>query len=247
MHFVDTRWPARRRPRLVGLHAALTAVNLCLALLVYVGVPALRPELYREGHIVETLSALLFLTGFGVGAAALHRVPAGRRIRYAAIPALGLMGFLDEMSFGAAELGFTPPRVLDVKLDGVHDILLVAEALIRSGPGWLLTLTATAGVGLGLLVVRRRERFLIPVLGAIRTSSTARFMAVFAVFVTIALIQDIVRIDSELRRTVEEVFEMNGGLALLFAALTMAGAGRQETADEQPETASPDAHVRGGV
>lgn len=238
------RWATtviRPSQRLGRIHAVVTLANVVTAVVIYVSMPRLREDLYSEGHLVETLSALLFLGSFLVGLVAV--LPRRRQAwtRYGLVPALGLLCFLEEMSWGAWELGFTAPRVLGVTIDGVHDLpaLILHTATGGGGNAWSRLLVVMLTV-IALLGARPVRAWLVPGIVAAWSSWPWRFLVLSIGFIGVAQILDLVAIDSNVRRTSEEVLEMNGGLALLFSAISIHVERRSAVVVGVPEPADHD-------
>jgi hypothetical protein len=96
-------------------------------LVLYLLAPRLRGPLFGEDRLVETITALFFLAAFIIGVAFLiaHR---SRRYRVLQLIAssLALLGFLDEISFGARLFGWSMPEMLGGgQFDGAHDLVIL--------------------------------------------------------------------------------------------------------------------------
>ena len=107
------------------------AIGVLVAVGAYVSMfllaPSARPRLATEDGVIEAATAALFLGAAAVGSVGVLRTGA-TRIHWL-IPLVGLLGFLDEMRFGARIFGFSPPSVNEVEVDSFHDVLTVADRL----------------------------------------------------------------------------------------------------------------------
>ena len=119
------RWAVVRPPLAVGV------ATVGLGWIVYGFVPAARPGILEEDHVVEWLSALAFLAAgvLGLGLWLRGRTPT-ERLAVAVAAFLGLLGFGDELSFGERLLSLDMPRIRGLKIDGAHDF---AEVVARGG------------------------------------------------------------------------------------------------------------------
>jgi hypothetical protein len=95
---------------------------------------AARSFLFDEDRLVETLSAAMFLCA-GIYATRLwwmaSESPSLDRLALAFIAALSLVGFLDEISFGERIIHFDVYKIVGIRIDGVHDLIEVANELRR--------------------------------------------------------------------------------------------------------------------
>lgn len=125
----------------------LFAAGLGLALVgmrwVYGWDPASELGLATEDGPVEVLTALIYL-GAAILAFKALRNNSAQRWLLTAIAATGIIGCLDEISFGERLFGLTMPVLYGEKIDGVHDLLDV-------GLRWLRDLPAEFRWGLGLV------------------------------------------------------------------------------------------------
>jgi hypothetical protein len=100
-------------------------VALAVYALAFAIMPSARDRLVTEDGIIETTTAMAFLGAAILGLYAV--VTSGARRLYWLIPAFGLFGFLDEMSFGARLFGFPLPVIDGLEIDSFHDIFDLAD------------------------------------------------------------------------------------------------------------------------
>ena len=201
--------------------ALLWLAGNAILLLLHVLAPRLRGPLFGEDRIVETATALLFLAAFIVGLAFLiaHRSRRYRVLLFIA-SSLGLLGFLDEISFGARLFGWSMPEMAGGgEFDGAHDLVILtyrlgaeADPIVVAGICATLVLIALLCVLYWYAQVRSlTHRMLIdPAYG------------LFALFVAGVAIAAVVDLDIGFLThlgPVEEIVEMNAGLALFLAVL----------------------------
>jgi hypothetical protein len=105
---------------------------------------------FAEDRHVETLSAALFLTAGAVAALRLARGEAPTFWLVLTV-GIGVVGFLDELSFGERILGFEPPMVGGVRIDAVHDLLQLLRRGAERSVGNVAVLWAGLLAGLAAL------------------------------------------------------------------------------------------------
>jgi hypothetical protein len=173
-----------------------------------------------EDNLVENLSAFLFAAAFCMGIFFLIRKRKST-ILLAGASGFGLIGFLDEISFGERIFQFHMPAVENLKIDALHDffnLIKVKQDVIASYSGWIYG---------GLIIIV----FVISFLGYVyREKIVSAFSEIrlyypqfilFLLFVVHIIMA--VSVDLEpmfLRGRVfsifEELSEMNAALALCF-------------------------------
>ena len=183
-----------------------------------------RDFLVDEDNLIENLSAGTFCLAFLCGAALLFR--GVRRLfdrRWLVlVTVLGLLGFLDELSFGERLFGLKMPMIANIKLDSAHDLIdwIYYEGPLvlarHRGPYLLGLVAAILLVSVALIRLRRQLR------GLACDRSNYPLYALMLFFV--ALLACAVTIDlgitdpwSTELEIVEELFELSAGIALVFS------------------------------
>jgi hypothetical protein len=183
--------------------------------------PELRGEFLYEDRLVENWSTGLFLAAFVVGLFLFLWIKNISKISLV-VPILGLLGFLEEISFGERYFKLTMPIVAGVKLDSIHDLvdLIIAgetrsflmENLIFLAVFGLLVLAVAVG-----LLVRSWEKVSLHF-----GSQPALIYAVLALFyVGLSQVLDLELFPSQWSRGIEEILELNAAVALVFGAFVM--------------------------
>jgi hypothetical protein len=187
--------------------------------------PSSRPYLYHEGGIIENWSATLALFAFLLGAWACWTSPDPRVARrYGAIPLLAAVLFADEISDGIWE---EAPRLHGMKAGSLHDFTHIAYDSWRALENpWLVlapfALAAAVAVPIALRFgprVRALGRF-------VAGDVSYRLVGVAVALGAVALVLD--RDPGDAITFWEEWLEMNGALALLFAAALVPAALHQK-------------------
>jgi hypothetical protein len=183
--------------------------------------PRLRGPLFGEDRFVETATALLFLAAFAVGLAFLIAYrPRRHRVLLLIASSLGLLGFLDEISFGARLFGWSMPEMPGGgEFDGAHDLLILAYRLgAEADPIVIGAICATLVLTTLLCVVH----WYAQVLSLTHRALTDPAYGLFALFVGGVAVAAVLDLDIGLLRhlgPVEEIVELNAALALLLAVL----------------------------
>ena len=115
------------RTRLPGTVAIGVAVALGVYVMAFFVLASSHDRLVEEDGIIETTTALVFLGAALIGTIAM--LTTGARRLYWLVPAFGLFGFLDEMSFGARIFGFPLPVIDGLEVDSFHDVFDLADRL----------------------------------------------------------------------------------------------------------------------
>ncbi|MFH0954265.1 MAG: hypothetical protein V1873_08045 [Verrucomicrobiota bacterium] len=208
---------------------------------VYAALPGSRQELWREDYLVENLSAVLYLAVFTLGLLALFALRR-RDVRSRALAwlsVLGLLGFLEEASYGARLLHLRVPAICGHMIDAAHDIpdfgLRVLEWQMKrhglSFHAWL----AVLGAFLLVLAVIWRGR-IVKAWEAVRRTPFRTLAALAGALVVLPFLLDLVTADSHLAKACEELLELLCSLALVFCVLqAYTAAGGREGGSPAPQ------------
>jgi len=114
--------------KFVGIYLLAIIANAAVFTILFLLIPSLRNTLVNEDQIIESLTAFFFFLTFILGMWFLFKIEhRWSRVIYAFIPIVGLIGFLDELSFGLRILGASKPfSIAGKKMDSVHDLIDVA-------------------------------------------------------------------------------------------------------------------------
>jgi hypothetical protein len=178
----------------------------------------LQPYLIDEGGILENLTATLALFAVLLGASSCWTAPDPRVARhYGAIPLLAAVLFVDEIGDGIWEIWRDAPYLRGVRVGSLHDFLHLAyEGWRALDSVWLKLAPFALAVAVAVLIglrlgarLRTLERFLAG-------DVSYHLVGVAAALGAVALVLD--RDPGDAITFWEEWLEMNGALALLFAA-----------------------------
>lgn len=184
-----------------------------------------RALIFGEDRGVEMATALLFLAAFVVGI--LHLCRSRRRDYPILLPVaavLGLIGFLDETSFGARIFGWSMPEMAEGgEFDGAHDLVILMYRLALRADPMLIAAVGTGAIIVALIFAVQRRKALHALARRVSADPTYLAMALFVAGVSFASLLDLeVGI---LRRLgpLEEIAELNAALALLVTVMGASG------------------------
>lgn len=209
---------------LLGRFWKITALSFLFTSAVYIWVPWLRKPLVRENNILELVTALLFLAVCVLGVKYLVDCRAAYHEKvYWSIPVLGLIGFLEETSFGHSFLYYDVPVIQGVKIDAVHDFLKVFVQGFQADPiSWSLIGWTTVMSVVGLYVIIRFHlydyRWYVRLFDS---HLPLKFVALCIGFLGLATVLDLELLTHHYWVFLEEFFEAAASLALLFSYLAM--------------------------
>jgi hypothetical protein len=202
------------------LWLALSSTGYAVMSLVWFLIPARRFHLYREGEVVETITAVLFLAAAVMTVAAMRRAGLRWRHPYALIVPIALLCFGEESSWARHELHIDPPRLLGVSVDAVHDLLTLAFALYLQHGSWRSRVTVGLGAAIVVAVAAAtRHRALYPLARVVLASPVWRLVAVAVGLIGLSLALDFDLFPWRYFKAVEEMTELNAALALFLASL----------------------------
>jgi hypothetical protein len=167
---------------------------------------------YEEDGFIENLTAIVFLMSGLVGLLVYCRNPKGQaRWISLCVLGIGILGFLDELSFGMRFVGWKPVPVGDSAwkpLDSIHDFGAMGLEVFVRLPLAVTLLSVIGGAIILLFVSRKKLKNLF------RTSKAVAF-----IFVSLAAILAALVIEESFKLLApEETSELIAGLAIYCAA-----------------------------
>jgi hypothetical protein len=190
--------------RAVTIGLAAAAAGLAVA---FAALPSQRAWLAAGNGLPDLATAVLLLLTAAIGWWAIRRTPGAPRWSHL-LPLAAVVGFLDEVHYGAGALGFDLPQVGPVTLDGVSSLLAVGEhvASTRLGLGPMdLAAAAALLAAVAAFLLARRRRAARAVAWLVDRPPAVHLLAA-ATLVTGASILDLVA-GSQVLRFVEEWLE----------------------------------------
>ena len=183
-------------------------------------IPAWRVHLYREGSVVETITAVLFLAAAVMTVAAMRRAGLRWRHPYALIVPMALFCLGEELSWARHALDIDRLRVLWFKVDAAHDLLTLAFELYIVRGSWRSRLTVALGAAIVVAIAAAtRHRGLYPLARIVLASPVWRLVAVAVGLIGLSLALDFDLLPWRYFKAFEEMTELNAALALFLASL----------------------------
>lgn len=227
--------------RLYGI-AALS--NLGVLGLIYLLIPALRSPLVAEDQFLENLTAILFFDGFVLGLFFLAQVKNKKyRSIFSFIPLVSLLGFLDEISFGQRLFSIKMPVIGGTRIDAIHDFNSVAKSqvsqllhvlsikfpdiypLLVSGIKMSAVVLVIAGI---FALTQKRKKIIASSQKLFQKYPPFRLILFASSFGLIAQLIDLEFFEHHFLVFIEELFEMNLALSMLFSSFAIAKVKAQE-------------------
>ena len=198
----------------VWCYIAVCGFNVLIACVAYVWFPTYRHYLLQEDSLVENLSAMFFLLSSFLSLLFLVKLKDHKKLLIFVL-VVGLIGFLDELSFGERIFGFAMPSIGRVKIDAIHDFFDLAYRY-RS---YSYPLT---GIG-GILIVTLVSYWVKLMLRHPSKGLGPHYVLLmfFAALVFSASVIDLEIVKYPPLFVLEEIFEMNAGIALVFCCLSL--------------------------
>lgn len=195
--------------------------SLITAFSIYYWVPEYTYFIIEEDHLVENISAFSYLSAFFLGIWILTNYSSWRKLTWL-VTIIGLIGFLDELSFGTRFFEFTEPELLDKNINAVHDIITIGYLFFENIIGFtgilILVLASLAG---SILFYVKQQKYRIEEFIGDPTSPPGLFPVMFFLFVLLAQIADLKDFIAPLV-IIEELFELFGGISLCFYSVSLA-------------------------
>ena len=204
-----------------------------LVLVLYGLFPFLRKPIVRENHVLEMLQVVLYLAAIGLSVRNLRNLPKGWiRNAYSTIPLVGVVGVLEEVSYGRAifpifDILFSGRvKIARVKIDSVHDFFEVFYVWWGSTVVWGLVIL----VGIVILLVvgaihltlkHKRKSFVETVQETFYSFPPLGYFMLCGIGLVSALILDLAKHDISFLSLMEESLETIAALALVYAALAI--------------------------
>ena len=200
----------------------VVAVLLFLSLLFFL-YPDHRTHLIEEDAPLENLTVLLYvMTALTALASTLIVRNAHTRLLLILF-IIAVIAALEEISYGVRIFDLTAPRLLDFKIDGLHDFyFLFFKALkeLYEAYGMIIIAASSLFTVVAIyLLWRLWQRFSTQLFDLVRQPPVF-YLMMFVLFGLIALSLDLGLIRHDYLKLLEESFELNGAVALLFAVIT---------------------------
>ena len=207
--------------KLFRIYAFIVILNIAIFTLLFFLFPNLQNFLFNEDKLVEGLTVLFYLLSFLVGIVFIVRLKEKKYPRiYIAFPFLSLIGALEELSYGQNILKFKMPSIYGVEFDSLHDVIQLGQKIIEEHSNAFLYLVASfCFVSLILLLKYRKYFSQIP--DILRKYPPVGFFLMSLSFNASAQVFDLEHVKPLFFVALEEIFEMNGALTMIFVAFSI--------------------------
>ena len=147
--------------KLFRISVVTAIINIAVISGCYFLFPESRDFLVAEDRLAEDLEALFYILCFFPGILFILRIKEKkfRRI-YIALPFIGLLGFLEEMSYGARIFKFHTALIYNEYFDALHDLVPIAYNYLEINAGYLLKVLPVAFCIITVLLVFKYRRLL---------------------------------------------------------------------------------------
>jgi hypothetical protein len=213
--------------KLFSIYTITVILNITVFSLIYFFLPLSRWKFFSEDLLVENLSAALFFSGFLFGTVSLLKFKDKTyRLAFFIIPFISLAGFLDEWSFGQRIFYFTAPVIYDFKINQFTDIVAVIYEVSKNISSLLLYSALLALFATVALIAVKYRKFLSRLPEKLRGNPPFMYVLIATGFLVISINIDLHYIDQRFYQLfplslIEELFDMNVALTLLFASFAM--------------------------
>ncbi len=207
----------------VWVYLVLFAINVLIALAVYTWVPEYRPHFLMEDRLVENLTAFFYVGAFILALVFVFRSKEHQRALIV-ISAVALLGFLDEMSFGQRLFGLNMPHIHGIRIDAAHDFFFLGYISIRKyvlpHTTLVYSLIGIGAISAVMVTLKCRSK----IIGTFTGSHHKEAYILASIFVCLglfALVLDLDIVPYRITPLLEEIFEMNAAIALIFCSLSL--------------------------
>jgi len=211
----------------VRIYLLLFGASILIAFLIGMWMPDYGLYLVKgEDSLVENLTAFFCLTTFLLGFLLSVKSEKNRKVLIM-VAAVGLVCFLDEISFGEELFNLNMPHIGCLKIDAVHDFFclgFIAIILLERSYPVLLFSSAAIGAILTIVATRKFRTKIIGMVSALNCNKTGILLLLFVFLGFAAMILDLDIL--YLPPFLEELLEMDAAMALLFYCLSLHTAAR---------------------
>ena len=198
-------------------------ISLIVSLFFFLLIPEARGYFLEEDSLVENLTVFLSAFAFLLGVVyALENYENRKLLLLLAL--FGLLGALEELSFGERIFSINMPVIGKYKIDCVHDVFYVAymniKNLSRSHGIIVYPFIIIMVISMVVYFVRNVSRIAIRIIESDRADSYI-LLIVSTVFVLVSLVIDLDIFDTDILFMLEEMLEMNSAVALIAACLSL--------------------------
>jgi hypothetical protein len=215
---------SKDRPKLFRKLIAIVFLNMLFFSLLYLLFPGIRRFLVSENCCLETLTVVLYFATFILSLlfyVNFRKKPGAKFLLFASVA--GLVGFLEEISYGQSLLHWKMPLVIGVEFDALHDLAEMGYKGFRYASRFAIGIAIIAGLAiLAAVLLFRFRKYLFRGMRWIGERPHFAYILIGASFLCIGQMIDvgIFLKGNQHKALAEELLEMNAALALLFFPLS---------------------------
>lgn len=186
--------------------------------------PEFKSQFIEEDQLIENITVILYLSVFIVGLVGLLFSKQKNRKLLIIFIILALFVTLEELSYGERYYGFSAPRIFDYKMDTVHDLFFLFFKTIKviyEKYGKIVFFIIALASILPLFFLYRAWKYFFPLFFKLIREPEYFYFLLFIVFGFVALLFDLGVIKHDFMKFMEEIMELNAGIALLFATIAL--------------------------
>jgi len=191
-------------------------------ILLYAAVPSLRKVIIRENNFLELITAVLYVGVCFYGwRLCLQITQQGQNKIFWLIPFFGFWGFLEEKSFGNSFLYFAVPKVQDIQIDSLHDLLPIGIIWVTTWELKFQILLLGVLIGGGIYLCYRIYSLWLPILAFFMEHPPFWYVMVCGALLFFALILDLEILSFPGLQLSEELLETQASVALAWSCLSL--------------------------
>jgi len=207
----------------IKIYIVFFIFSLLISSVVYLLFPDHLNYILQEDDLVENISACFYFFSFlFAGKTYVMKNTTQNRI-VKIIFILGLIGFLEEISYGERVFGLFMPHIAGVKIDAAHDLVKLVYIKIKDFKFLHnIYLYLIISIFVGIILVSLRNFLVMEIMPKLMRKPPYMFLLIFAILLLLSQLVDIrPPVYHQAIYVMEEVLEMNASIALFFAWLSL--------------------------
>lgn len=207
----------------IRTYTALAVTIMVVLSLAFFLFPEIRDQLHEEDQLVENITVLIYLTVtlLSIGGFFYVKGKYNKSIMVLFF-ILGLLTSLEELSYGARYFEFIAPRILDYKMDTVHDFFFLFFKAVKELAeifGFVVFFVVAVLGGIFLYLLYRIRDRILPTFMPLVSHPPFFYICLFLALGVTALLVDLRIFKYDFLQVLEEGLEMNAALALVVGCV----------------------------
>lgn len=206
--------------KLLHIYVIAVLLNTALFSLLYLFFPELSKIIFAEDNLVENLSAFFYLLSFFLGVYSILRLKEKSHIKfYAILPLISIVFFLEEIEYGQRIFKWESSKIYHIKFNSLHDLPPIVHEFLQIHARFLLYVFFVAFCIIVIISILKYRNFFSQLPGKIKKYPSVGLILTAAGFLLSAQVFDFNFVKFSFAKVVEELFEMNGAITILFASV----------------------------